>query len=96
MDNLRQECLRCRRQAAALESPPVPGAIGAEIAQQVCADCWGEWSRTEVMVINELKLNFMEPQAQDILTQHMREFLCLDGQQPQVLFPPSAEAGDAP
>ena len=31
------------------------------------------------MVINELKLNFMEPTAQEILTSHMREFLALDG-----------------
>jgi len=31
------------------------------------------------MVINELKLNFMEPSSQEILTSHMREFLGLDG-----------------
>jgi len=31
------------------------------------------------MVINELKLSFMEPSSQEILTAHMREFLGLDG-----------------
>ena len=35
-------------------------------------------SSAEVMVINELKLNFMEPTAQEILTAHMRDFLALD------------------
>ncbi len=30
------------------------------------------------MVINELQLNFMDPRAQEILVQHMREFLGLD------------------
>ena len=29
----------------------------------------------EVMVINELRLNFMDPAAQDVLHRRMREFL---------------------
>ena len=29
----------------------------------------------EVMVINELRLNLMEPAAQETLSRHMREFL---------------------
>jgi Fe-S cluster biosynthesis and repair protein YggX len=29
----------------------------------------------EVMVINELRLNFMDPASQEILNQHMRDFL---------------------
>ena len=29
----------------------------------------------EVMIINELRLNFMEPAAQETLGKHMREFL---------------------
>jgi Fe-S cluster biosynthesis and repair protein YggX len=32
----------------------------------------------EVMVINELRLNFMDPQAQQILIQHMKQFLMLE------------------
>ena len=33
----------------------------------------------EVMVINELRLDFMDPKSQDTIVRHMREFLCLDG-----------------
>jgi Fe-S cluster biosynthesis and repair protein YggX len=29
----------------------------------------------EVMVINELRLNFMDPASQETLNRHMREFL---------------------
>jgi len=32
----------------------------------------------EVMVINELRLNFMDPKSQDVLVEQMREFLCLN------------------
>jgi Fe-S cluster biosynthesis and repair protein YggX len=33
------------------------------------------------MVINELRLNFMDPKAPDILHLHMREFLGLETEQ---------------
>jgi Fe-S cluster biosynthesis and repair protein YggX len=53
----------------------MPGALGAEIQEKVCADCWAEWQKTEVMVINELRLNFMDPGAQETLNRQMRDFL---------------------
>ncbi|HYG63565.1 MAG TPA: oxidative damage protection protein [Thermoanaerobaculia bacterium] len=69
-------CARCgRTDAPALSRRPLPGAAGDEIRQRVCADCWAEWLRMEVMVINELRLNFMDPAAQETLNQHMRQFL---------------------
>jgi Fe-S cluster biosynthesis and repair protein YggX len=70
-------CARCGREAAALARPPLPGRLGAEVQARVCAQCWGEWQGMEVMVINELRLNFMDPGAQDVLVQHMRQFLQL-------------------
>jgi Fe-S cluster biosynthesis and repair protein YggX len=71
-------CRRCGTTRAALPRPPMPGALGAEIQASVCPDCWAEWTRAEVMVINELRLNFMDPSAQQVLERHMREFLTLD------------------
>ncbi|MCB1058030.1 MAG: oxidative damage protection protein [Acidobacteria bacterium] len=70
-------CSRCGRDAGALARNPIPGPEGAEIRRRVCAECWEEWTRMEVMVINELRLNFMDPEAQATLSQHMREFLGL-------------------
>lgn len=72
-------CVRCRREAPRLLSVPYPGALGEEIRAKVCVDCWREWQQAEVMVINELHLNFMDPRAQEILVRQMREFLVLDG-----------------
>ncbi len=72
-------CVRCHRTAPAITSVSYPGKLGEELGTKICADCWAEWRHAEVMVINELRLNFMDPRSQDILIQHMREFLCLDG-----------------
>lgn len=69
-------CARCGRpEAPALPRPPMPGKFGIEIRDRVCADCWNEWQKMEVMVINELRLNFMDPGSQEILAKHMRDFL---------------------
>jgi Fe-S cluster biosynthesis and repair protein YggX len=70
-------CRRCGRDAAPLARPPQPGRVGAEIREKVCAECWAEWQGMEVMVINELRLNFMDPAAQQVLHEHMRNFLQL-------------------
>lgn len=72
-------CGRCgRADAPALARAPMPGALGQRIAAEVCADCWAEWEKAEVMVINELRLNLMDPAAHSTLMGHLREFLQLD------------------
>ena len=71
-------CVRCGKNPAGLPRAPFGGALGQEIARRVCPDCWSEWQKAEVMVINELKLNFMEPSSQEVLAAHMKQFLALD------------------
>ena len=71
-------CRRCLSAGPALGEPPFPGPDGQEIFGGICAACWAEWEKREVMVINELRLNFMDPASQEILARAMREFLTLD------------------
>lgn len=71
-------CRRCGQTRAGLARAPMGGPLGATILASTCAECWGEWTRAEVMVINELRLNFMDPTAQQVLERQMREFLLLD------------------
>lgn len=73
------KCTRCGQEAPGVDAVPYPGEIGRQIRENVCASCWAEWERMEVMVINELRLNFMEPKSMEILHQHMRDFFFLPG-----------------
>lgn len=71
-------CSRCGRQAAALEAPPpLPPELAKTVAANVCADCWSEWVEEEVRVINELRLNFMDPESVEVLHRRLREYLSL-------------------
>jgi Fe-S cluster biosynthesis and repair protein YggX len=70
-------CRRCGRLAEALARPPYPGPVGEEIVAATCRDCWNLWRENEVRVINELRLNFLDPAAQATLDRRRREFLGL-------------------
>lgn len=71
------ECVRCGRTAPAASNIGYGGELGEEITSKICGACWSEWQRAEVMVINELRLDFMDPRSQDVLVMHMRDFLML-------------------
>lgn len=92
------QCSRCGEQKPPMVHPPMiaPPSLAEEVHRNVCAVCWAEWQGMEVMVINELRLNFMDPKSQPILDQQMREFLGLatdDG--PKELHLPDKERYEA-
>jgi Fe-S cluster biosynthesis and repair protein YggX len=71
-------CSRCKRDAPGLDRrPPLPAPLAERVLASVCAECWAEWEKNEVMVINELRLNFMDRKAAEVLHQKMQEFLGL-------------------
>jgi Fe-S cluster biosynthesis and repair protein YggX len=71
------KCLRCGETRPALERPPYPDALGRRIAENICAACWEEAKRMQVMVINENRLDLSDPRAQEILERSTRDFLGL-------------------
>lgn len=75
-------CPRCGQSRAPVGAVPYPGELGEEIRKRICGPCWAEWEQAEVIVINELRLDFMDPRAHDTLVVHLREFLCLDAGEP--------------
>jgi Fe-S cluster biosynthesis and repair protein YggX len=71
------KCVRCGGTHPGLDRPPYADALGREIAEKVCAACWEECKRMQVMVINEYRLDLSDPRAQEILEKSIREFLQL-------------------
>jgi Fe-S cluster biosynthesis and repair protein YggX len=69
------KCQRCGETKPGLARPPYPDALGRQIAEKICADCWEEAKRIQVMVINENRLDLSDPRAQEILERATRDFL---------------------
>lgn len=60
---------------AKLPDPPMRGPIGAYIYANFGQDTWREWIGMGTKVINELRLDFSNPDHQDTYEQHMLEWL---------------------
>jgi Fe-S cluster biosynthesis and repair protein YggX len=76
-------CLRTGKVVAQMEKPPIRGKIGQEIWENAGQEAWDEWARTEVMVINEYRLNLADPEHRQVLYGHMREFFNLPSKDDQ-------------
>ena len=72
------KCNRCGKSAEPPARVPYPEPLASEVRSHVCTACWEEWKEEEVRVINELRLNFMDPESQKTLAAALRRFLALD------------------
>ena len=69
-------CVRCDREdPRPLESAPFAGERGERIRREVCADCWEEWKRRQMLLINHYGLNVRDPKAREFLYQNLEAFL---------------------
>jgi Fe-S cluster biosynthesis and repair protein YggX len=77
-------CKRCGRTAEAPARSRVAfrGDFREQVLSSVCADCWKEWEGLEVKVINEYRLNFMDPQHREGLARTCAEFLGFNAETP--------------
>lgn len=71
-------CRRCGVAKAPIAERPFKGELGEKVLASICPDCWREWIFMGTKVINELRLDFANPQHGKVYDQHMREFLCLE------------------
>ena len=69
-------CVRCgaTREGA---GRVLPGSIGDEIEQRVCAQCWSEWLAQQIRVINHYGLRPAQREDREKLYEFTREFLGL-------------------
>ncbi len=74
--------MTCTRCGQAGDPPPSTrvahlGTLKDAVLGGICAACWKEWEGVEVKVINEYRLNFMEPEHREMLKKACAEFLRL-------------------
>lgn len=68
-------CRRYRQELPGLDAPPLPGAAGQDILENVSAKAWGEWQQLQTMLINEHHLSLVNREARAYLGEQMRRFL---------------------
>lgn len=76
-------CKRLNKEAEGLDFQLYPGELGKNIFDNICKEAWGEWQKKQTMLINENKLNMMQPEARKFLEEQMQAYL-FEGKEPTI------------
>ncbi|MCG6984723.1 MAG: oxidative damage protection protein [Thiocapsa sp.] len=72
-------CIKLGREAPGLDRPPYPGELGKRIHAQVSKQAWQDWLRHQTMLINENRLNPMDPKSRKFLEEQMERYFFGEG-----------------
>ena len=86
-------CSKLGIDAEGLDFAPWPGALGKRIYLEISKPAWQQWLAHQTMLINENRLNPLDPAARAFLAREMEKFLFEGGtEQPMGYVPPAAES----
>jgi len=84
------KCVKLGREAEGLDYPPWPGELGRRIWENVSKEAWQLWQNHQTMLINEYRLNAMDPKARKFIQEEMEKFFFGPGSKaPEGYVPPS-------
>ena len=85
-------CRKYQQELEGLDTPPYPGSKGQELFETVSKKAWEEWLAQQTMLINEKRLNLMEPATRSYLSEQMEKFLSgEDYERAEGYIPPESE-----
>lgn len=76
-------CQNLQKEAEGLDFQLYPGELGKRIFDNISKEAWGNWQKKQTMLINENKLNMMEPEARAFLEERMSAYL-FEGIEPTI------------
>jgi len=84
-------CQHLKKEADGLDFQLYPGELGKKIFDNISKEAWAQWQKKQTMLINEHKLNMMDPTARAFLEKQMSDYL-FEGIEPTIegYVPPSA------
>ncbi len=76
------KCVKLGRELPGLDRQPWKGEIGQRIYESVSQEAWGMWVDHSKMLLNEFRLNPLDPRSQKIMEEQMEQFFFGDGSKP--------------
>ncbi len=81
-------CVSLGKEAEGLDKPPYPGELGKRIFENVSKEAWKQWLRHQTMLINENRLNPLDPRARKFIEGEMEKFFFGEGSAPPPEYVP--------
>jgi Fe-S cluster biosynthesis and repair protein YggX len=57
-----------------MDFQPWPGETGERVLAEICQNCWQEWMGVQTKIINEYRLNVLDPEHAGALRKQMAVF----------------------
>jgi len=74
-------CVKLGREAEGLAFAPWPGELGKRIYEHVSKDAWQAWLAHQTMLINENRLNPLDPKTRAFLSAEVEKYFFGEGSQ---------------
>lgn len=81
-------CVKLNQEAEGMETPPFPGPLGETIYKQISKKAWQMWLAHQTMLINEYRLNLLDPTARKFLQEEMKKYFFEEGSEKPAGFSP--------
>ena len=72
-------CVKFGRQMEGLDRVPWKGELGQRIFENVSKEAWKMWIEHSKMIMNEYRLNPLDPQSQKIMEEQLEQFFFGEG-----------------
>lgn len=67
-------CIKLGREAEGLDFPPLPGALGKRLWENVSKEAWQGWLAQQTRLINENRLSLADPKARKYLLEQTERY----------------------
>ncbi len=71
-------CVKLKKEAEGLTALPLPGSKGQWIFDNVSQQAWTDWQIHQTRLINEKRLNLLDPETRKYLTDQMDKYFAGD------------------
>lgn len=72
-------CVILGEESEALNKAPYPGELGQRILENVSKQGWMKWLGQQTILINEHRINVVDPKGREFLEEQMERFFFGDG-----------------
>ncbi len=86
------QCVKLGKEAEGLDFQTYPGELGKKIFENVSKEAWQMWMQQQTMLINEYRINPLDPKARKFIEEQMEQFFFGEGSQVPEGFVPPEEA----
>lgn len=87
-------CQKLNIEAEGLPFQTWPGELGKRIFENISAQAWSMWVNHQTMLINEYRLNPMDPKAKKMIVEEMEKFLFGEGSELPADYVPKNNPND--